>query len=259
MAARKDLLFAYLVVSLTTGVRTEEARALRWDHVDLDGDDRTPPHVDVFRSVRAHGDVKTRTSRRTLALPAVAVAALTEHREKQKIAGIWSPDGLVFTTRNGTVLDAHNVRRSFRRICTAAGIGDKWSPRELRHSFVSIMSEHGVPIEQIAGLVGHAGGSRVTELVYRQRTRPVLVNGAEVMDTVFGTPRKRRRVVRPGAASGVIVTLDNLGTAQVVRRCRGEIIILRARRATVRQLPATGATVRVDVVPAGAQVRRGTA
>jgi len=72
--ARDDLLFAYLVVSLVTGIRTEEARALRWDHVDLDGD---PPHMDVFRSVRAHGDVKTRTSRRTLALPALAVAALT--------------------------------------------------------------------------------------------------------------------------------------------------------------------------------------
>jgi hypothetical protein len=59
------------------------------------------------------------------------------------------------------------------------------------------MSEHGVPIEQIADLVGHTGGSRVTELVYRQQTRPVLVKGAEVMDTVFGTPTRRRRVVRP--------------------------------------------------------------
>jgi integrase len=29
---------AYMILSLTTGIRTEEARALRWDHVDLDGD-----------------------------------------------------------------------------------------------------------------------------------------------------------------------------------------------------------------------------
>ena len=27
-----------MILSLTTGIRTEEARALRWDHVDLDGD-----------------------------------------------------------------------------------------------------------------------------------------------------------------------------------------------------------------------------
>jgi hypothetical protein len=33
------------------------------------------------------------------------------------------------------------------------------SPRERRHSFVSLLSDQGVPIEQIARLVGHAGGS----------------------------------------------------------------------------------------------------
>src|SRR5712692_7387098 len=53
------LMYAYIVLSLLAGVRTEEARALRWDHVDLDGDPRTdrpvPPHVAVWRSVRVHG------------------------------------------------------------------------------------------------------------------------------------------------------------------------------------------------------------
>ncbi|HEY2639800.1 MAG TPA: site-specific integrase [Streptosporangiaceae bacterium] len=201
-AARKDRLFGYLVVSLTTGIRTEEARALRWDHVDLDGDPLagTPPHIDVWRSVRAGGDVKTRTSRRTLALPALAVAALTEHRDTAKAIDFWEPDGLVFATRNQTVLDAGNVRRSFKRICKNAGIGETWSPRELRHSFVSIMSDHGVPIEQIADLVGHAGGSSVTERVYRQQAKPVIKVGAQVMDEVFGRP-KGRRVVRRKPAS----------------------------------------------------------
>jgi site-specific recombinase XerD len=118
------------------------------------------------------------------------VAALREHQAKEL------PGEMVFVSRNGTPLDARNVRRSFTRICKAAGIGEKWSPRELRHSFVSIMSDSGVPIERIADLVGHAGGSRVTELIYRQQTRPVLVDGATVMDQVFGTAIKRRRVVR---------------------------------------------------------------
>lgn len=38
--------------------------------------------------------------------------------------------------------------------------------RELRHSFVSIMSDNGVPIETIADLVGHAS-TAVTEEVCR--------------------------------------------------------------------------------------------
>jgi len=66
-----------VIVSLTTGIRTEEARALRWDHVDLDGDPcaRTPvpPGIAVWRSVRLHGDTRTEKFRRTLAMPQRAI------------------------------------------------------------------------------------------------------------------------------------------------------------------------------------------
>jgi len=39
-----------------------------------------------------------------------------------------------------------------------------------------------VPVEQIARLIGHAGGSAVTETVYRQQLRSVVDDGAIVMD-----------------------------------------------------------------------------
>jgi hypothetical protein len=48
----------------------------------------------------------------------------------------------VFTTYYGTALDAGNVKM-FKRVCAAAGIGDGWTPRELRTSFVSLMSHRG--------------------------------------------------------------------------------------------------------------------
>ena len=110
LAAAKDhpRLGAYVILSLTTGIRTEEARALLWDHVDLDGDPdaRTPvpPSIAVWRSVRLHGDTKTEKSRRTLALPQNAVTALREHRKRQVEARLaagelWQDTGLVFTTR----------------------------------------------------------------------------------------------------------------------------------------------------------------
>lgn len=77
----------------------------------------TPPHIDLWRSVRAGGDVKTRTSAPGPGPAGVyALGALYEHRERQKTAGLWSADGLVFCTRNGGVLDAANVRRSFKRV-----------------------------------------------------------------------------------------------------------------------------------------------
>jgi integrase len=57
----------------------------------------------------------------------------------------------------------------------------EWTPRELRHSFVSLLSNAGLPLEEIARLVGRAGTS-VTEAVYRHELRPVLQTGASTMD-----------------------------------------------------------------------------
>jgi integrase len=57
-------------------------------------------------------------------------------------------------------------------------------PRELCHSFVSLLSDAGVPLEEISRLVGHSGTS-VTELVYRHQIRPVIQTGATIMDQLF--------------------------------------------------------------------------
>jgi integrase len=172
------------MLSLCTGVRTEEARALRWQHVDFGDPDSVPARpasVAVWRSVRATGDTKTRTSRRTLALPDLAVAAQQALRAESQSG----PEDLVFATASGQPLDAANVRRFFRAVCTAAGVGPGWTPRELRHTFVSRMSDSDVAVEEIARLVGHAS-SKVTETVYSHQLRPVMTTGAKKMDALLG-------------------------------------------------------------------------
>jgi integrase len=188
-AARGSRLYAYLVLSLLSGVRTEEARPLTWDHVFLEPENGAPPHVAVWRSVRKHGDTKTRKSRRTIALSKQVVDVLEEHMrwQKQERASKgkeWSPAGRVFTTRSGEPLDAANVRRDFKAIVKKAGLKPEWTPRELRHSFVSLLSDHGIPLETIALLVGHSSQA-TTEAVYRKQLRPVITMGAEVMDEIF--------------------------------------------------------------------------
>ena len=105
--------------------------------------------------------------------------------------------GLVFTTHLGTALDAGNVRKMFKRVCTATGIGDRWTPRELRTSFVSLLSHRGVSIEEIARLAGHAS-TRTTEVVYRRELRPVITTGAEIMDEVFGETNLLSAMALPG-------------------------------------------------------------
>jgi integrase len=187
------LMNAYISLSLLVGVRTEEARALRWDHLNLTGNPEAtppvPPSVSVWRSVRAHGDTKTEKSRRTLALPLLAVAALeaqlaAQDQDRANAGELWQEHGLVFTTKLGTGLDAGNVRRMFKNVCKAAGIGTDWTPREMRTSFVSLMSYHGLSTEEISHLVGHSS-TKVTESIYRLELRPVIKSGAELMDKVF--------------------------------------------------------------------------
>ncbi|MEU4091296.1 site-specific integrase [Streptomyces sp. NPDC026673] len=200
-AAEGSSMHAYIVVALLTGARTEELRALTWDHVVLKGDPGAvppvPPHIAVWRSVRASGDTKTRKSRRTLALPARCVEALWEHWEDQgwdRLAAgdKWEEHGLVFASAVGNELDASHVRRAFRvALKGAEGVNPaEWTPRELRHSFVSLLSDSGVPLEEISRLVGHSGTS-VTEEVYRKQIRPVIQTGAVVMDGIFDRGRER--------------------------------------------------------------------
>jgi hypothetical protein len=77
-----------------------------------------------------------------------AVQALREHRkrqaqDRQPAGALWQDHGLVFASAIGTPLDAANVRREFRKITEAAGPGVEWAPRDLRHTFVSLMSADG--------------------------------------------------------------------------------------------------------------------
>ena len=83
----------------------------------------------------------------------------------------------MFRREEGTPLDRWQVRKEFQKIAKAAWLGGARTPRELRHSFVSILSAHDVRLEDISDLVGHSS-TAVTETVYRHEIRPALTKGA---------------------------------------------------------------------------------
>ena len=94
-AARGKRLYGYVILCLMTGIRTEEARALTWAHVDLDAGT-----LSVWRSVRAGGKTKTDKSKRTLAMPEIVTEELREHRvmqaaERRRAGPRWKEHGLV--------------------------------------------------------------------------------------------------------------------------------------------------------------------
>ena len=116
-------LSAYVVLSLLTGVRTEEARALHWSEVDLKAGT-----VAVYRSVRAKGDTKTRRSRRVLQLPKQVAASLKAHHRQQaadrlQAGEAWQDHDLVFCRADGTPLTAGKFAASSPRSPRRPGWG----------------------------------------------------------------------------------------------------------------------------------------
>ena len=80
------------------------------------------------------------------------------------------------------MVDAELVDRATRNLDSPS---KACTPREQGHSFVPLLSDSGVIVDQIARLVGHTGRSNVTELIYRKQNRPVIDDGATAIDRLF--------------------------------------------------------------------------
>jgi hypothetical protein len=113
-----------------------------------------------------------------------ALRDLVESRAGERLAAGkgWQDIGLVFSTHLGAALDDGNVRKMFKRVCPQAGVGDGWPPRELRTSFVSLMSHRGSASRRSPGSMGTPPPP---EIVYRRELRPVITTGTEIMDELF--------------------------------------------------------------------------
>ena len=181
-----DRLHALWLLMLMVGLRPGEATGLTWVDVDL-----KKSIVHVRRSLKIEGGIlhvderlKTSRSRRSLDAPPAVIEALQAHRlrqvaERLEAGPLWSTtDDLVFATNAGTPISPSNLRRSFAKLTSAAGLG-AWHPHELRHSAASIMSAAGLPLERVADVLGH-DGTRMTALVYRHAVSPT-IDGARVM------------------------------------------------------------------------------
>ena len=165
-------------LGLYLGLRPGEVLGLKWDDISFNA--RT---LSVCRSLKRErdkllfGEPKTPGSRRTLLMPEPLLVALTAHKERQlqerETAGeIWCDLGLVVTTEIGTPVDPSNARRTLDRLCQHSGVGH-WNPNALRHSFASLMSLNGAPMEEVADAMGHVD-TRMTSRVYRHNLKSVV-------------------------------------------------------------------------------------
>jgi integrase len=190
-AAMGHRLEALFTVGLAIGLRSGECSALRWaDDVDLENGTLTVHHT--LQRKKGEGLIllppKSKKSRRTLELPAVCVAALNAHRERQeserRLAGsAWHDTGHVFTTSIGTPLDDHRVLTEFTELLEVAKIRHQRF-HDLRHACVSLLGAQGVPLKVISEIVGHSD-IRLTQNLYEHVYKPAKRAAADVMDAIF--------------------------------------------------------------------------
>lgn len=186
---RHERLGPMFLLAMSVALRPGEASGVLWEDLDLEGGLLTVRHAVRTENARAVlvDSLKTKGSHRTLRLPAPVVEALRAHRKTQAAARLssptWEDARLVFSTSRGTPLEASNVRRELEGICKRAGV-PVISPNELRHTGASLLVDAGVPIEQVADLMGHTT-TRMLDETYRHRVRSSVDAAVEVMDALL--------------------------------------------------------------------------
>jgi len=160
-AAKAVGLYVPVLVAVTTGMRRGELLALRWSDIDP-----TAALLTVNQSLeRIKGKFgfkspKTKTSRRTITLPAITVQALRRHLKEQHEARLKlglgrDPRGLVFARPDGQPMDADTLTKAFRRLVASA----KVTPitfHGLRHTHISHLLMEGFHAKVVSERAGHA-------------------------------------------------------------------------------------------------------
>ncbi len=178
---------AMWLTGLMCGLRPGEIIGLRWCYVDIDSDN---PSIEIAERAQEVNDryigqvePKTDRGRRTIGLHPLLIGALHRHREEQTLLGLYDNEGFVFPTRNGTPMTLSNLRRAFQTLCKSAGLGDGWTTYELRHSFVSLVSDQLDDLTKVADLAGHVD-TRTTQ-GYRHAVRPSLPHAIDAWDRLL--------------------------------------------------------------------------
>jgi integrase len=150
-------------LALSLGLRRGELLALTWDNIDLE------------RGVLTVQEAKTQAGNRTIPLPQVLIEKLRQHYAIQH-----TPQNLVFTTRNGTPIQARNLVRTYKSLLRQAGIPDRRF-HDLRHSCATFLIAQGVNLHAVKYILGHST-IRVTSDIYghmfTNTTRDILDNVA---------------------------------------------------------------------------------
>ncbi len=159
------------------GLRPAEARALRWQDVDLDRWELSVRGQQSKKNQRT--DTKrAHNSARTIQLDRATFDRLKAWVEEQDTmraqAGlIWHNLDILASTKVGTPVDRHSLARSLRLLCRKIEIEPPVAPYELRHTAISHQADAGASAWEIADWAGTS--EAMISRVYRHQMRRISV------------------------------------------------------------------------------------
>jgi integrase len=186
-ASQPHRLHALYAVEITSGMRLGELLALHWPAVDFDAS--TVAVLSTLKAKKGGGFTleppKSKKSRRTLDMPAVALKALNEHRKAMLAEGQDVKQGPVFVTRTGNYITKSNFTRQVHKpIVKRAGLPER-KFHCLRHTHASTLLARGRNIKEVSERLGHAS-PELTLRVYAHLMPGMGKETAKVLDVMFG-------------------------------------------------------------------------
>lgn len=152
------------MVLAETGMRISEALGLEWSDIDLGRQAKISISRQYYR-----GELRElKTEKSVRCLPVSKGLAKRLRDEKAKTNG----RGAVFVSRRGTRLSDRNIRRTFAKSCTKAGV-DSVPFHRLRHTFASRLYDDHKDIRKVSEWLGHAEAT-FTLRTYIHEVSPVL-------------------------------------------------------------------------------------
>jgi integrase len=149
-AAQDDPAGPLVLLALSTGLRRGELLALRWEDIGPDSLRVTGALAVGPQGGHIRTEPKTRRSRRTVGLPAMARGALDRQR-----AAV-GDSAWVFPSGTGKPMDPRTAGEAFRALATRAGLPSDVRLHDMRHTAATLALGAGVPVRDVADALGHS-------------------------------------------------------------------------------------------------------
>lgn len=169
---------AALFFILVTFIRAGEALALKWRDIDFEKREmrisKTVARVKNREAEKGEQKTKVITTKpktgsgtRVVMLTDEAVESLTFIKNHSEFT---SPDDFVIATSNGCHVSEDRLFRAVRNLIDVAGLSNEarrsFGVHSLRHTGISFYLRHGVPVEIVSKMAGHASVAITMNIYY---------------------------------------------------------------------------------------------